>query len=586
MIKPVEFHLSNLYCPLILWVSLLIMIACESMPPIEGPPSLSASLSVDGQTHDLAHLIKRLAADRQGASAIRRALLVEVLSQRSEALGELTPPPDQAEWRTRLPEVDKQDALLYAWASQILHLKSTADEPLRARYQVEFPRGYKLIGRQINLSPKIAWTEDHYQRHLGGLRSAARLKLSQLRHQLIEGSNFEVLARQESHHSTRSRGGEVTIDDLRAEGIAPRILRVVSELRAGEVSPVLQDEQGMYIFTNNSQERPASIDAEGIFIPKTIINTRLLESTEFWQLMETLCDQSNQCDLSELLPSGDVGRVWREAWKKHSSISRLSSKERARKQRKRRRLNRKAKGDTRSLAGRERSWSSIPLSIHEKVNAEYHQQVSHQVFMSLQSRDAAQLIERAPLFKALPVQLTERGAWLLRLRGRTIIPALSTPSLRMIYLNLTREGLKKHWGTWGVDQIGQLLTEATQHHRLDEALSTLGIQATEIDPKSLPSTMVNRLLDVSLDSGPQMVSSKVDAKQATQDWILIKLEKRQAISFKEARESLIKGLQREKTDPKALKFALKELWESIEIELFIDHQEIKLDSKTLRDFTR
>ena len=49
----------------------------------------------------------------------------------------------------------------------IIKLKSKDEASLRERFKVTFPRGVRLIGRQVDLTPPQAWTEDHYQRQLG-----------------------------------------------------------------------------------------------------------------------------------------------------------------------------------------------------------------------------------------------------------------------------------------------------------------------------------------------------------------------------------------------------------------------------------
>jgi hypothetical protein len=597
MSKSVEIHVIH---HLVIISLFLMWTACQPQAPIEGPPSIPISLSLNEEVISVQGLLKDTTDDPEGAEAIRRVLMKKALASLSKKLGGHQSPSNIDEWREKLPTEDKKDAELYAWASQVVHLKSLDPLSLKSRFKLMFPQGYRLIGKLIRLTPEQAWTEDHYQRHLGNLRSTARLKLTQLRHQVIEGKDFGDLAKIKSHHAkSREQNGLISLDRLRAEGFSARIMRVVSELRTGEISPVLQDERGMYLFINEGIERPLALNAEGVFFPNKILNSTLLEDPKFWTLLETLCDQSNNCDLSQLLPAGTIGDTWRKAWRQSSAEGKLNQKARARRNKRKRRLSKKAKGDTRTLTGRSLSWSSLNTQAFDSVHAQYQPHLSESVIQELHIKDRAFLFERAPLFRALPIIFAKNGAWMIRLRGRTMIPALSTPQLKLISLDLTRKGLQTYWGTWGVDRIGQLLSNAAQSDRLDEALSTLAIQSTPINTKTLDKQLINELLSTSLEDGSKIVTyglqtNKIDLKTNKVDlktnknprWILIELTRKETVKFAEVKEELIQDFNNEEMDVDSLRLALDNLWRSLHISFYVNGQELNVNASDSRGFSR
>lgn len=562
---------------------LLMSLHLSCAPPVvvEGPPSLSASLAIDHETFGVGSMLADLASSQSGVAAVRRSIMLQVLKQRSAALGKSSPPNDFTEWQDRLAAEDQVDLILYAWAAQIIDLKSVDEKSLKERFELEYPDGYEFIGRQINLTPRAAWTEDHYQRQLGALRSAARLKLSQLRHQVIEGKRFEELASQHSHHlPSRTHGGRISIDELRAEGRESKIIRAAQGLRFGEISPILQDERGMYLFTNVAEPIPMTLDAEGIFIPQSIMSSGLhVES--LWKLLEALCDQSFKCQIEDLLPQGPIGQRWRDVWNSRLKSSERAKRSKKKKRSRRHRLDLNAKGDTRSLTGRERSWSDLTPRILEEANAEYHSHVDPKIMNTLRSSDRVHYLERAPLFRALPLIVTEHGAWVFRLRGRTVIPAIATPQLRMIHLDLTREGLQSHWGSWGVESVGELLTESVTQNRLDEALSTLGIQGSPISPKSLKPSLLKEMMNTSLHSGPRLITH-----QGGSDWILIKLDEKRKVTFEERSQQIVETLQTERIKPEAIRGSLRSLWQSLKIEFHIDRKKVDFSIAEPIGFTR
>lgn len=571
-------------------ISLLIalfVLGCqpELPPPVEGPPSVPFMLSLDGAQLRADQVIQKMLSDPSGALALRRELMRITLMDRSRRLGNSSSP-DIEEWSARLPVDDRADAELFAWASQIIKLKSVDEESLRDRYKEQYPQQQRLVGRQVVLTPPDTWTEDYYQRHLGLFRSQARLTLVQLRHSVIEGASFEELAREVSHHdSSRIRGGQVTLAQLVSEGFSPSFLRVAGSLRPGELSPVLQDDRGAYLLTNKANEPPFAIEAEGVFIPSSYLTEEGLKRAELWSLLESLCDQSNACQLEEMISNQpQLLAVWRERTRTQDTQAK-----RKKSMRKKRRLSDRAKGDTRSLSGRVASWSSLPSSLLDPVQAVYQSTLSEQMIQSLKEAGATTLLTGAPLYRALPLMFVKEGAWFIRLKGRTIMPALAIPQLRLISVDLTRKGIKEKWGTWGVAQLGEQLKAATEAGRLNEALSALRLQSDPIDVRRLPQELVDQALHVSLKTGGAVLTSSPTSQEGDLNedtWYLIDLKRRETVQFEEVRASLFEELEREMDDLDALRRALKETWEQLETQIMLHDVEIDLSAADSLGFTR
>jgi hypothetical protein len=181
--------------------------------------------------------------------------------------------------------------------------------------------------------------------------------------------------------------------------------------------------------------------------------------------------------------------------------------------------------------------------------------------------------------------ITPQGVWLIRLRERSLIPALSQPNIRMLSLDLTRPGLQRKWGTWGVEQIGSRLISAARDHRLNEALRTLDIESTSIRPLYLPPNLLKTSLTVSLDSGAQVLTESSKSGDLP-TWTLILLERRQKVTFAEVRDEIISTLKSEKDDSNALRLALRDMWMELQVSLSISNSNVDLSSTDSVGFTR
>lgn len=343
--------------------------------------------------------------------------------------------------------------------------QSENEAQLKRDFERIYPQRTKFIGRQVTLTPPQAWTEDQYQRQLGHLRSWARLKLTQLRHLTIEGASFETLVRENSHHISAQRGGLITLAQLSEEPFSPSMIRAIRELRIGELSPVFQDKNGFYLFYAEDQQVAFALDGEGVFWSNDQLS-KALETQEFWKLLDRLCSTTYGCVLESILPSGVEGQRWREAWSKSAPEIR-SSRRSERRVRSRTRV--KGVVDQRGAPGRERSWSKISSEEFGRASALYREQLSQETLRELKRAGRGPVLERAPLYQALPLLSTPKGVGLIRLRARGITPTLNQPQLRMLSFDLTLRALRARWRDWGIERIGQQLLEAAKRHRLNEA---------------------------------------------------------------------------------------------------------------------
>lgn len=587
MTKIKEIQLRALY---ILIFTAYFGLACQEVQPPPLNTAFPIKLSLNQEDLDTLQFLKTMSKRPDGAEVIRRILMKKALLKSISSRAAKTPIVNTNEWQDRLPKVDSDDAELYGLASYIVHLESLTPSALKTKFKKLFPQSHRFIGRQVQLSPQQVWTEDHYQRNVGALRSRARLKLTQIRHQIIEGADFGDLAQKVSHHlSSKRQAGAISLDLLKRESFSPQIIRVASSLRLGEISPVLQDDNGLYLMINEGEKRSFTLEAEGVFFPKSALNSVSLQRTEFWELLEKLCEQSNQCDLSQILPSGSVGETWHEAWSKVSPKGRLSNKKRKRQNRRHYRLSQKSKGDTRHLSGREESWSSVSPKLFKANQAQYHARLSPKLFESFQIKNRSFFLERAPLFKALPFVFTDKGAWLIRLKARTIFPKLKLGQLKLIALDLSKKGLQQYWGTWGLDSIGQQLKLAAEHQRLDEALSTLGLSAHPIIVNTLDPSLIEQLLQANLDTGPKVfysIHNEGKVQEAGHHWTLIELIRREPVTFSEVKQEIIADFERERLDINGLRKSLAKLWSSLEVSWQVHDETFSLDSADSRGFLR
>ena len=559
----------------------------RSTAPVEGPPSLPVILLVNQKPISAGSILTHVFQNPLGAQALRLELMLDILRERSQRLGSSDAPKDIDHWREILPAADQPEAELYAWASQIVKLKSSDEPSLRARFEQSFPQGMRLVGRQVDLTPPQAWTEDHYQRQLGHFRSWARLKLTQIRHQMIEGAPFAQLASEHSHHQvSAAQGGLVTLNQLSRERFSPRVIRAVNALRLGELSPIIQDHRGAYLFYREDQESSMALDGEGMFWPHSALSNDRLQRSEFWTLLHALCEKSYACKTDELLPTGSHEPRWRAAWSQYAKRSGLQKRRaRGRRSTKRRRRRARKEGDARKDTGGPQSWSAISQDLLKASGATYRSHLSPETLRKLRNAGYDALFERVKLYQTLPLMITSEGVWLIRLRERSLIPALSQPRLRMLSLDLTRSGLQRKWGTWGVEQIGQRLISAARNHRLSEALRTLDIESTTIRPHHVPPKLLQRAMSASLETGAQILTDS-SQKGGQPTWTLVLLEHRQKVTFADVKDELISALKSEISDDHALRLALRDTWEKLRVELSLSNQKIDLSAIHSVGFTR
>jgi peptidyl-prolyl cis-trans isomerase SurA len=77
-------------------------------------------------------------------------------------------------------------------------------------------------------------------------KQALREKLETIRQQVMDGASFEALAREHSESPLAKDGGDLGTFNL--TDLAPQILKALTGLKTGDVTDVLETEQGMQLF--------------------------------------------------------------------------------------------------------------------------------------------------------------------------------------------------------------------------------------------------------------------------------------------------------------------------------------------------
>jgi peptidyl-prolyl cis-trans isomerase SurA len=115
------------------------------------------------------------------------------------------------------------------------------EEDIRAYYEenkAQYVGEGNVHLRQILLTVSPTTGEEEKQ--------ALREKLAHIRKQVMEGASFEALAREYSESPLAKDGGDLGTFSL--TDLAPQILKALSGLKTGDVTEVLETEQGMQLF--------------------------------------------------------------------------------------------------------------------------------------------------------------------------------------------------------------------------------------------------------------------------------------------------------------------------------------------------
>jgi len=166
--------------------------------------------------------------------AIRELVLVQTLAAISREKGL-----DQ-EPRMRLEvEALDQRLLVPALRREVLAGVKVSDQEVEALYRqnpqaFQGPRKLRLL----NLYKRLGTTPDG--------AAAVRGRMAVLHRQLLEGADFETLARRESESQTRFRGGHLGYVD--PDALPPAVSAVVRDLKPGQISPPVEHGDGVTIF--------------------------------------------------------------------------------------------------------------------------------------------------------------------------------------------------------------------------------------------------------------------------------------------------------------------------------------------------
>ena len=115
----------------------------------------------------------------------------------------------------------------------------------------------------------------------------------------------------------------------------------------------------------------------------------------------------------------------------------------------------------------------------------------------------------------------------LRIRERSDVPAPPLPQLRMIRRRPHSESPGRR-GTWGIEQIGQHLSNAAREHRLTEALEVLRLRSTPIRAMSL-TKLLAQTLSASSDAGAG--DRRYGRAEGQPMWSLIEITGRTPVTF-------------------------------------------------------
>ena len=533
----------------------MITWGCQKpIPPHPLPPSSSLQLMIKGEKKDGADVLMSVFKTSPGKNLLKDTVLLNYLRQSAKDKALSIKINSIQEYKQRLPSSQKNKAELFAWAHLILFSKVKNDhKALKVLYQKNFPQEMRLEGRQVILTPPIVWTPDHEKEYRHIFTSWARIKLTQLRHQLISGASFEVLAKAHSQSKSASNGGLIPLNSSYFLRLSHHIQRVVQRLRPGELSQLLQDEDGVYLFSSDQEVEQLVLLGEGVFIPTASPQKKnsspYTQQEKIDQLIQTLKNHA-------VLPL----KVRRPNETKRSKNRRLRYN----------RAQKNKKNQPHTQTG-QHVWSSLPSALLKSINATYYPQLPIQLLQRLKSPKDAELLSKLPLSQISPPIHVQGGLWVIRLNARRFLPSLSTPILRMIKFDLTRQGLERGWGSWGTSLIGDRLWSAAQTGVLNEALKSLQIHPSPIEPPKLPPELLQKALHSKLLAGPQSFHMNTQ-----NGWYLIELHRRTPVSFEEVRSELISQQINNSFKIKEIERYLEELWESLRVRLIINDQSIHL----------
>jgi len=177
----------------------------------------------------------RPAAELPLRDEVEPIVLMRVLDRRFDALS----PEAKAEhairwrhWKLALAETRLRDALRKEAAPSEAEIRGAFDADPSA---YGLPRHWQL-DNILKRFPEGAGAEE---------RARLRRSMERIRERVVAGEDFARLAREESESQTRLRGG--TAGAVRLDQLAPQVARVVSGMKPGDLSPVIESTDGLML---------------------------------------------------------------------------------------------------------------------------------------------------------------------------------------------------------------------------------------------------------------------------------------------------------------------------------------------------
>jgi hypothetical protein len=527
--------------------------ACQqSNQQTMGPPTIPIYLSTQGKLLNSEIFLKQLLSDSGGQSLLQYHILlreIELLAQKREIQIDDTLIDYYKEELTggydELIGKNHEYATLYAWANRLMQseIQSQA-EVLEQWYKKLFPNHHRWIGTQVRLSPPQAWNDDHYNRYRASFAAWARLKLTQIRHQLIEGADFATLAKKHSHMSDAKQGGIINPIAKDFQLLPSHVQNIALDLRPGEISPPIQDTNGVSIFQYDTVKEHMTLVGEALWIPHSLTEKGAFLKTSTWS--------SCMSDLQSVLPKIPVPRP--------------NESQRARQ----RRLKREAKKyQNGQKALEDKLWNQLDVEFFTRCKMQYKTQLPDDLLQGLSWSDQSQ-IARAPLYQMLAPLQHETGIYIIRIQQRSFLPALAEARLRWIRLDLSKNGIQKYWSSWGLSILSTQIWEAIQKGQSAEIFKHLSLQPETLDMSSLPPDFQNEIKSINKKL-PQYLQYKSD-----QSWIMVHLQKIETVNFVKVKPEILKKLTQKQLSVNKIDEYLQQKWQAIQALLVIGNHSVKL----------
>ncbi len=238
--------------------------------PAEPPAVLRLAAICDAEVAEWSRQIELTAGSPSRLTHERKVEEIVILYALAASLDEAADPKTRAELERR-SEIAAEALSLRRLEQRLRLLEQPSEAELHRAFEIRseslrHPRLWRLADIFKAAPANLSATE----------RAEVRQRMEALRARIVAGEEFAEIARAESESSTRERGGAsgfVALDDLR-----PELARVVADLDAGDLSPVIELPGGFVLLQSGGidPEREAKFDDERAGIQEALRNERVL----------------------------------------------------------------------------------------------------------------------------------------------------------------------------------------------------------------------------------------------------------------------------------------------------------------------